>query len=85
MKNESFEPENNIEPEKIPEKATDMELALFLMMHIDDPCEAKVEPEVMENIREFYIKEAEKNVKKMTNISARELLEEKIKEYKKDV
>ena len=60
-----------------------MELALFLMGHIDNPCEAEVEPGVRENIRDFYMREAEKVIKTMPNANAKDLLEGKINEYKK--
>ena len=75
-------PSNNIEPEEIPEKASDMEIALFLTRHIDDPCEVEVAPGQLENIRDFYIREAKRLLLKMTNPNAKQLLELKIKEYR---
>jgi hypothetical protein len=39
------------------EKASDMELAEFLIKHIDNPCTVEVEGRI-ENIRSFYIREA---------------------------
>ncbi|MBM3206225.1 MAG: hypothetical protein FJZ43_01200 [Candidatus Staskawiczbacteria bacterium] len=81
MNPESFEVKNSIEPEKVPEKATDIELALFLIGHIDNPCEAEVVPGVKENIRGFYIKMAEESLEKMSNENAKDLLKSKIKEY----
>ena len=82
MKPESFEGGGDVEPEKVPEDATDMELALFLINHMDNPCEVEVAPSVKENIREFYIKRAEEVLVKITNENAKCLLELKIKEYK---
>ena len=76
-------PSENIAPEPIPEKATDMEMALFLNNHIDNPCEVEVSPGQIENIRYFYLAEAQRQLPKMTNSHARELLELKIEEYKK--
>jgi hypothetical protein len=74
--------EKNIEPEKVPEKASDMEIALFLAKHIDRPCEAEVKPGEIRNIREFYIKEAKRLLEKMENPEAKKFLELKIQEYK---
>lgn len=72
MSKESIENHGeNIEPEKLPEEATDMELAMFLIGHIDNPCEAEVEPGVKENIRDFYIREAEKAVQTIANDNAK--------------
>jgi hypothetical protein len=64
-------------------KTTDIEIARFLVDHIDNPCESEVQPGQFENIRDFYIKEAEKMLEKMTNPEAKRLLEIKIQEYKK--
>ena len=56
------------------EKATDMQLALFLMEHIDNPC---VEPYTGHNIRRFYINEARAALGKLSNPFAHEMLEKK--------
>lgn len=69
------------ELEKPSVRASDMELALFFMTHIDSPCEAEIESGRKENIRKFYVREATKALKNMTNSTARRLLEEKIEEY----
>ncbi|MDP3014929.1 MAG: hypothetical protein Q8N28_00675 [bacterium] len=74
--------ENKNEAEKIPEKASDMEIALFFAKHIDNPCEVEVAPDKKENIREFYLREARNALSKMTNENAKRFLELKIKEYK---
>ena len=69
-------------PEKLSsEKATDMEVATFLAGHIDNPCEAEVSPGQCENIRSFYIREAESLLPKMKDENAKKFLELKIKEY----
>lgn len=81
MERESFKEGDYVDPEKVPEKATDMELTFFLINHIDNPCEAEVAPGVKENIRGFYIARAKEIVSKMTNEHAKTLLESKIKEY----
>ncbi len=73
----------DFEPEEVPEGVPDMTLAIFLVRHIDNPCESEVAPGQRENIREFYLKEAELRLKGMTNSEARDYLESKIKEYKK--
>ena len=72
---------NESEAEKFPEKASDMEFALFLVGHIDNPCEAGVAPGKKENIREFYLREAKKALSEMTEENAKRFLELKIKEY----
>ena len=72
---------NESEAEKISEKTSDMEIALFLAGHIDNPCEAEVAPGKKENIREFYLREARNVLSEMTNENAKRFLELKIKEY----
>ncbi len=80
MENKSENLGNKSETEKMPEVAGDMEIALFLAEHIDNPCEAEVAPG-KKNIREFYLKEARKMLSKMTEENAKRFLELKIKEY----
>lgn len=60
-----------------PEKATDMELALFLIKHITNPCEDASG----NNLRNFYLKEARRTVETIQNSGAKQLLEEVIKQY----
>ena len=62
-------------------RATDMELALFYAKHIDNPCEAEVEPGKFENIRKFYLREAKEALLKIKEPNAKRFLELKIKEY----
>jgi len=76
-------PKNEMRLEKTPEGASDIELAMFLIKHIDNPCQVEVEPGRIENIREFYIRAAERALDEMTNPEAKKLLEFKIREYKK--
>ena len=71
----------NIEPEPLPEKATDIEAVTFLNRHIDNPCEVEVAPGQMENIRDFYLREARELLPTLTNPHAKRLLEMKIEEY----
>ncbi|MFA5318716.1 MAG: hypothetical protein WC323_04605 [Patescibacteria group bacterium] len=59
------------------EKATDMELALFLIKHINNPCEDLHE----NNIRDFYIREAKKALDTFRNPEAKQLLEDIIQKY----
>lgn len=73
--------ENKSEAEKNTEKASDMEIALFLAGYIDNPCEMEVAPGKKENIREFYLKKAKKMLSEMTDENAKRFLELKIKEY----
>ena len=78
MKEQMPIPEENRQEER---KVTDMELALFYATHIDNPCEAEVEPGKFENIRKFYLREAKKVLLKIKEPSAKRFLELKIKEY----
>ena len=73
----------NMESEQVPEKASDMEIADFLIGHIDGPCEVEVSPGKWENIRHFYIDEAEKQLPTFTDEVAKQKLIDKIAEYKK--
>ncbi|MFH0712608.1 MAG: hypothetical protein V2A55_02030 [Candidatus Jorgensenbacteria bacterium] len=78
-------PESNTEPEKGPERASDMELmefAGFLMKHIDNPCEVEVAPGDIGNRRDFYLREAERLLGRMTDPEAKKILQAKIVEYK---
>ncbi len=77
-----FKFEFNPEDAQDPEKATDMEIALLLIGHMDRPCEVETGHGEKENIRERYIREAEKEIEKMTNPFAIKMLKEKIGEYK---
>lgn len=61
--------------------ATDMEQALFLATHIDNPCEVEAEPGKFENIRGYYLRQAREALLRMKEPNARRFLESKIKEY----
>lgn len=61
------------------EKATDRELALFLIKHINNPCE-DLEGN---NIRDFYIREAKKVLETFQDVESKQLLEDVIKKYSK--
>lgn len=71
-------------PERDPEEATDIEVADFLIVHIDGPCKVEVSPGKWEKIRHVYIDEAERLLKdtNFTDPIAKKKLEEKIKQYK---
>ena len=81
MKKKREDFENTSGAEKIPERASNMEIALFLAGHIDNPCEAEVAPDQKKNIREFYLREAKNVLSEMTDENAKRFLELKIKEY----
>lgn len=76
--------ESNINIKNLPEEASDIEIALVLIRHIDHPCEAKTAEGEVKNIRKFYLHLAKEQVDKMTNIDAKELLLNKLKEYAED-
>jgi len=59
------------------EKATDMELASFLIQHINNPCEDLQG----NNIRDFYIREAKRALDTFQDPQAKQLLENTIKRY----
>lgn len=59
------------------EKATDMELATFLIKHINDPCEDLHG----NNIRRFYIREAKKALETIQDLEAKKMLEDIIRKY----
>ena len=84
MSPKSPEEPGNQEPkiEAVPEGAADSDVALFFARHIDHPCEAEVQPGVFENIRGFYLREAERLLGTFTDPVAREMLEKKIGQYR---
>ena len=59
--------------------ATDMEIVLFYMAHIEHPC---IERTTGKDIREFYIRRAEKILPKIENPFGKSLLEATIAKYK---
>lgn len=61
-------------------EVTDIELAMFLMLHIDNPCSMKVGDRTV-NLRFFYLSEAKKVLSRLKNPYARNLLQSKINEY----
>ncbi|OGF43957.1 hypothetical protein A2555_02340 [Candidatus Falkowbacteria bacterium RIFOXYD2_FULL_39_16] len=63
---------------KVEGGATDMELATFLIKHINDPCEDLDG----NNIRDFYIREAKRALLAFNDDEARRLLETTIDKYK---
>ncbi len=60
---------------------TDIEVALFFMRHIDEPCGTELVDGSYVNIREFYIQIAKQILPTLTNPYAKTLLEQKIEEY----
>ena len=69
---EKFEPK---------EEMTDMELVLFLIKHIEEPCEDKDG----NNVRSVYLREAKRvlETKKFDNLFAKKFLEKTIEKYEK--
>ena len=63
--------------------ATDQEIADLLSTHIDYPCETELYDSQKVNIREFYIREAERIIKTFTDVNAKNALQAKIDQYKK--
>ena len=62
---------------KQPEKATDLELTIFLTKHINEPCKDLQG----HNIRDFYIREATKALETFKDSEAKQILENTIKKY----
>jgi hypothetical protein len=79
MTNESTRLDTQTEDvEHILEQAEYTDTALLLIKHIDEPC---VEPITGLNIRQFYIREAEKLLPKVENPFLKEALETRIAQY----
>ena len=70
-----------IETKPVPEKATETELVLHYIEHIDHPCGVEVAPGQVENLRESYLIRARELLPKLTNPHAKRLLEINIEEY----
>lgn len=64
-------------PKYNPDIATDTELAVTLIFHIENPCETAEG----HNIRDFYIREAKKALEIMTNEYAKKALSDVIKKF----
>ncbi|MBI4779579.1 hypothetical protein HY797_03970 [Candidatus Falkowbacteria bacterium] len=62
---------------EIKERATDMEIALFLIKHINQPCEYLPG----NNIRDFYIREARKILETTQDQDVKKILEDTIYKY----
>ena len=69
---------------RITEESSDMEIALKLADHIDAPCSVIVDGK-RENIRDFYLREAEGIIPTFTNEYAKRFLQLKIDTYKPKV
>lgn len=59
--------------------ASDMELAIFLIKHITNPCSPEGRPDL--NLRPFYIREAERAILKMKDDKAIDLLKQTMESY----
>ena len=78
LNNKNFPEKTNWET---PEKASDLELAIFLYKHIDSPCERQLPSGEVVNLRDFYIRQAREILPRMKNEYAKRLLEIKLKTY----
>ncbi len=58
------------------------ELVFFLIEHINNPCEVEVGEAQRANLRDFYLREAERVLPTINDLTARELLKAKINEYR---
>ena len=58
----------------------EMECVFFLERHIENPCGVFVDGK-FEDIRKFYIREAEREIPNLTNPFARDYLEGVIRKY----
>jgi len=61
---------------------TDIELAMKIAQHIEKPCEVEVRGE-KKNIRDFYMREAEKILPTLKEEYARDFLESIMRKYQK--
>jgi hypothetical protein len=82
-KEPTVEPPATPEKFEVPKDFTDMQVAMFLKQHIDNPCGITVDGKKV-NIKGFYIGEARKMLGGIKNHFARELLEEEIKRYEEE-
>lgn len=60
------------------DKATDQELANFLIYHIENPC---VDLQTRLNIKDFYVREAKRVIGTFNDLNARTFLEKNIRKY----
>ena len=67
--------------DKIISKASDIEVAVMLGGHIENPCTCESNGKVCD-IRSFYIREAKRVLPTLTNPFARELLQESVDMYR---
>ena len=70
-----------VELDEVVGKATEMQIVDFLSFHIVNPCKVELSSGEIANIRHVYIDEAKKYLPKMNNPWAKEMLENKIKQY----
>lgn len=63
--------------------APDRETADFLIGHINNPCEVEVYPGHTENLRDFYLREAERILPTMTDPVAQNDLQAKVNQYRR--
>ena len=66
------------------DKLTDMQFVLELIKHIENPCTVEVEGRTR-NIRDFYLRESQSILPKLTNPFAKEMLEGTINKYGKNL
>lgn len=62
-------------------KATDAKVAEFFIRHIENPCEVEISPGEVGNIREFYLREANRILETMTDPVAQEKLKEAVERF----
>lgn len=62
-------------------KQSDMEIALFLIQHIENP---PVDPETGANPRDFYLEETKKVLREITDPNARAILRHMLARYQVD-
>ena len=70
-----------VELDEVVGKFTEMQVVDFLILHIDNPCKVELSSGEMAHIRHVYINEAKNYLSKMNNPWAKEMLENKIKQY----
>ncbi|GEM_PF-2549683 len=68
--------------ENPPERASDMQLALFWATHIDNPCDPHHNEQYREALRQSYLVQAEQALSRIKEENARQFLQNKIREYR---
>ncbi len=71
------QPRIEIDPSS--EKPSDLEVAMFFIGHLQNPCGVEVAPGQRATLRDFYVREATRSLESIRDPEARALLERELK------